>query len=322
MKSIYLTMLEYAATDRQREYVDAYFANQENVTAAAKQLGIDRRAVGRAIKQIKERAAEAGNNIERAYTPKIMFIDIETSPLIMNGWSMYDKFTPGGYKGVLQDTGVICYARKYQGDKHAQVYSLGTMSEEQLAAQLWVDMNEADWFVAHNGNRFDLKRINTMFLKHGMRPYRPLKTIDTLRILKSRFSFTSNRLDDICQVLFGIGKIDTGGIELWQRCLQGDKEAYKEMELYNVRDIELLEALYHAIKGWATNHPNYNIFSSWNGKLACTTCGSENLTHDGTVRTAVSEFEALQCDDCGAWSRGRRNIRETEEMKDVLTHAK
>lgn len=320
----YEVLAQHAKTDRQLEYLGAYFDHGGNITKAAEALGIDRRAVGRALKGIKERAAEAGMLVDTAIQPRVLFLDIETSPINQVGWTIWKDSTPGGYRGVLEDSKIICFSYKFKGDKDTEVASLRLFSSEELSGMLHHILDQADWVVMHNGDKFDIKRVNTDLLMKGYAPYSPIKTIDTLKMLRQRFKFTSNRLDDICQILFGIGKIDTGGISLWLDCMKGDKAAYAAMEEYNVRDVELLEILYNHIRGWYTAHPNFNLFTYGEDGLRCTTCGSDNLkmSTDKTVKTSVSQFPLLQCGDCGAWSRGRHNITGKDKMEKVLTHAK
>lgn len=309
-------------TERQKEYVEAYFAAGGNITAAAWSLDIDRRVVGRALKDIRERIEFSGLASDLSYQPRVLFFDIENSPLLANSWGLWPKYLPGGYQAVLQDRRIISVGWKWRGDRDVQVETWKDGNDYNVTAKLHSLLDEADWVVAHNAS-FDIKHSNSRMLENGFKPYSPVKTIDTLRILRQRFKMTSNRLDDVCQRLYGIGKVDTGGIDLWQRVVAGDDEALQKMAEYNARDVELLELLYENIKGWATTHPNYNIFASPSDESRCTTCGSTNMKEsDKTVKTSVSEFPLLQCGDCGAWSRGRKNTRTTEEMSKVLTHAK
>jgi uncharacterized protein YprB with RNaseH-like and TPR domain len=314
--------LQHAATERQQDYVKAYFEAYGNVTKAAEALGIDRRALGRGIKAIKERVAESGLDPDLLYQPRVLFFDIETSPLVANAWGLWPKMLPGGYQAVLQDRSIISVGWKWRGDKYPSVVSWDDGDDSPVVETLHGLLNEADWVVAHNAS-FDVKHSQARMLFRGYPPPAPFKKIDTLGILRRNFKLTSNRLDDVCTSLFGIGKLDTGGLALWQGVMRGEEEALKSMEYYNLRDVELLELLYERIKGWDTSHPNYNMFASPTDEPRCTTCGSTNLRESQkTVKTTVSEFELLQCNDCGHWSRGRHNIRSKEAMESVLTNAK
>lgn len=313
---------KHAKTERQQEYVAAYFAADENITQAAALLGIDRRGMGRVIQGIRESITQAGLEHGLDYQPRVLFFDIETTPLVANAWSLWPKYLPGGYQAVIEDHKIISVGYKWKGDKLPRVVSWDRGDDSGVVATLHGLLDEADWVVAHNAN-FDIKNSKARMLLQGYQPYSPIKQIDTLAILRRNFALTSKRLNDVCEMLFGVGKADTGGLELWQKVMAGDTDALAHMEYYNLRDVELLELLYERIKGWDTAHPNHNMFSSPSDEPRCTTCGSTNLEEtDKTAKTAVSEFPLLQCGDCGAWSRGRRNVRLTEQMRKVLTHAK
>lgn len=314
--------LNHCTTDRQKDYVQAYFEAGGNITAAAEALGIDRRVVGRALKDIKHRVVQAGLYPDLDYQPKILFFDIETSPLVANAWGLWPKYLPGGYQAVLQDQRIISAGYKFKGDRDVTVVTWEDGNDYNVARALYNALDKADWVVAHNAS-FDIRHSNARILEYIGHPYSPIKVIDTLRILRKHFKFTSNRLDDVCNMFFGIGKVETGGLELWQRVMDGSKDALEQMKSYNARDVELLELLYDHIKGWDSGHPNFNIFAAPSEELRCTTCGSSNVTEStSTVKTSVSEFPLFRCNDCGAWSRGRRHIRTAEGMKKVLTHAK
>lgn len=51
-------------------------------------------------------------------------------------------------------------------------------------------------------------------------------------------------------------KFDTGGFELWARCMDNDIAAFEEMLEYNIYDVVLLEGLYQRIAPWYSTHVN------------------------------------------------------------------
>jgi DNA polymerase III epsilon subunit-like protein len=62
-------------------------------------------------------------------------------------------------------------------------------------------MDEADLICAHNGDAFDIKKINSRLIVNGFKPPSPFKTIDTLKIARRVFKFDSNKLDNIGRYL-------------------------------------------------------------------------------------------------------------------------
>ena len=51
--------------------------------------------------------------------------------------------------------------------------------DSRIMGELWNLMNEADVVVTHNGNKFDIPRINSRFLINDFPPYTPVFSVDT-----------------------------------------------------------------------------------------------------------------------------------------------
>jgi uncharacterized protein YprB with RNaseH-like and TPR domain len=230
---------------------------------------------------------------------RILFFDIETTPNVVYTWGRWEQ----DVIDVIEDWKLLCFAYKWLGDK--KVYSIGTnkSSEKALVKTLWDLFNEADVIVAHNGDNFDVKKMNSLFIKFGMKPPAPYKTIDTKKVAKRYFRFDSNKLDELGREL-GLGrKIHTGGFELWKGCMAGDKESWRLMLQYNEQDVVLLEKVYMKLRTWMTNHPNLNLL---NGETcSCPNCGGHKLHKRGFSITRTSKAQRYQCQDCGAWSHGK-----------------
>src|SRR4029078_8668904 len=70
-------------------------------------------------------------------------------------------------------------------------------NDKRIVKNLWKLLNEADVVIAHNGDRFDLPKINARFLIHQIKPPSHYETIDTLKTARRKFGLTSNKLDYI-----------------------------------------------------------------------------------------------------------------------------
>ena len=185
-------------------------------------------------------------------------------------------------------------------------YSAHKEDDEKLVRDLWKVLDEADIVIAHNGDKFDVRKSNARFVFHGLKPPSPYKTVDTLKIARKHFSFNSNRLDDLGHYL-GVGrKLPTTGKDLWLRCIRGDEDAWSRMIKYNAHDVALLERVYLQLRPWATSHPDLGSYSK---KLVCPTCHSRNLQHRGYNVTKTGRRQRLQCMDCGAWSSDLKHER-------------
>lgn len=238
--------------------------------------------------------------------PRIALFDIETSPNLSFVWGHYQQ-------DVIENDQpwhILCFAYKWLGEKkiHTKAlcdyrgYKKDKDSDKALCADLWKLFDEADILIGHNGDRFDIKKVRARLIIHGFDPPSPFKSIDTVKIARKEFRFDSNRLNDLGKYL-GLGKkLPHTGFHLWRSCMSGDDKSWKLMKKYNARDVELLEDVYEKLKPWASSHPNLNVYSE---ALACPTCQSANIQKRGVAVSKSKKYQRLQCQDCGAWAKGK-----------------
>lgn len=237
--------------------------------------------------------------------PRVLLIDIETAPLVGYAWSKWET----NIIDTIKDFYILSFAYKWIDDKKVRslalpdfpLYKKDPENDLQLCHNIWPLLNQADIVVAHNGDSFDIKKINARFLVHGTLIPSPYKTIDTKKIAKKYFKFDSNKLDELGRQL-GIGrKMQHGGFELWKGCMSGDTKSWKTMVEYNKQDVELLEKVFLKLRPWMNNFP---VVRSENGD--CRNCEGSHLQKRGFSFTRTSKIQRLQCQDCGAWNLGTR----------------
>lgn len=253
---------------------------------------------------------------------KIFLFDIETSPITAYTWSLWDEVR--SMQKVVEDWSVLTWAGKWLGEpevhydsNHLHGYHLDDSSS---LISLHEFLDEADIVVAHNGNKFDIKKVNARFVQLGLHPPSPYHKIDTLREAKKNFAFTSNRLDALGEFLNLGRKVDTGGFELWSRCMAGDAEAFEEMIEYNIQDVVLLEQVYLTLRPWMNNHPNVSVIDDPQ-KPTCPKCGGVHLQWRGYSTTQTSKYRRFQCQDCGGWGRSRTLDTPRKMAPGVATNA-
>jgi len=160
--------------------------------------------------------------------------------------------------------------------------------------------------VHYNGTKFDIPTLNKEFLLHRYSPPSPYKQIDLLRVVRSQFRFPSNKLDYVAQRL-GLGqKHAHEGHELWVKCMNGDKDAWKRMADYNIQDVILLEDLYNTLLPWIKNHPNWGLYND--GKPMCPNCGSPFFKRNGYAYAQETKYQRYKCNSCGHPFRGKKPI--------------
>lgn len=230
---------------------------------------------------------------------KILIFDIETSPNLGYTWSKWET----NVLSFTQETYLLCYAYKWYNETTTKVVALSDFpsykknktDDKSLVKSLWDLFESADVIIAHNGDKFDIKYANGRFLFHGLTPPTSYKSVDTLKVARSKFKLNSNSLNDLGKLLNVGKKVETGGFDLWLGCMAGDEKAWSKMKRYNKQDVELLEQVYIKLLPWIKNHPNLAMNSD---VPTCPHCQSTKIWKIG-----VSNIEPRQrwrCQGCGA----------------------
>lgn len=238
---------------------------------------------------------------------RVLTLDIETSPMEAFVWHLYGDFVSLDKLRVPQR--MLAWAAKWEDEDVVYTAHEGSHDRFDMVAAIYDLVNEADAIVHYNGTAYDMKHLNREFCELGFSPPEPYKNIDLLQIVKRQFKFPSNKLEYVARALLNEGKADTGGFDLWVRCLEGDPEAWKIMEDYNVKDVLLTERLYHRIQGWIPAHPNRALWVEDQSTPICPNCGSTSVIKKGIERPArVNAYQRYKCNECGANSRGRQVV--------------
>lgn len=319
--------LKQHGTERQNEYLDAVL-KYGSATKAAEKMGVNRRTIDRALSALKRAAVEAGDIAVLDDHPKVLLLDIETAPCLAYIWRLWEEVR--SHNNIEWDWYILSWSAKWLGSDEIMCKSLrsykgykpGSEDDSKLLADMRTLLCEAEYVVTQNGDQFDIKKLNTRMLMNGLNPPTPYRSIDTKKIAKRIFGFTSNSLDYMAHVLLGEKKLKTD-LDLWKDCLRGDSRAWEQMERYNKRDVELLERVYLRLRAWDHLHPNMNLTTA-NDNMACTVCGSHHVKPTGDV-VAVGQaglYLGYVCNDCHHQMRGRTNIRTLNQKHAGLVNAK
>lgn len=255
--------------------------------------------------------------------PKILFLDIETSPIKANVWGLFKQDI--GLNQIVKDWEIISYSAKFKGEKKVYYRDQRKNKEVKLdleiLKELWILLDRADAVVTQNGISFDEKKIRAKFIEANMQPPSSFKSLDTLRISRKVCAFTSHKLEYMAKKLdlkhkkSAHGKFP--GMTLWNECCEkNNPEGWREMERYNKLDILALEDLYTRLIPWNTSSAfNPNVYHD-NLKHVCL-CGSSNFKRNGYAYTSVGKFERYKCKDCGKEARSRYNLLSQEKRATV-----
>lgn len=260
---------------------------------------------------------------------KILVFDIETAPLECFVWDLKPKYISPVM--IKKPWSILCWSAKWLFDDqmiHAKVlpHEAVDRQDKSIMQGLWDLLDEAHIVIAHNGARFDVRRMNTRYAVNGYTPPMPYRIVDTLRIARRQFDLPSYRLDYVNQ-LFGLEtkKGNEEGMDLWKKCV-GDfggeavEPALERMQAYCDNDVKILEELYVQIRPWIKGHPNLGLYIDTDGE-SCTNCGNTNLDWRGKYYTPAGRYLAFRCRSCGAVGRSRTTDIDKQERKTIVLGA-
>lgn len=243
--------------------------------------------------------------------PKILFADIETAPIQSYVWGLWDQNV--GLNQIKSDWHLLSWAAKW-ADSSKILYQdqrgkADVQDDRALLRSIWKLLDEADVVIWQNGKAFDHKKLNARFILAGMQPPSTYKQIDTLRLAKKHFGFTSNKLeylsDKLCVKYKKQTKRKFAGFDMWLECLKGNKKAWKEMEKYNKYDVLALEELYTKLIPWDAAI-NFNLWSD-DDDHTCT-CGSKSFVRNGYFYSTAAKYQRYRCVKCGKETRSKSNL--------------
>lgn len=242
---------------------------------------------------------------------RLLFYDTENTQIEIGGrvWSLrQDGYLP--HQMVKTPKHLICWSAKFSDETEVRSQVLTSKEakardDKRIVAGLAKLVEQADFVVAHNGDSFDIKNLNTRLLAHSLTPLGSVQSIDTLKLSRQSFNLESNKLDYLAQFLGFNGKLPTS-LPLWDRCWEGEPAALREMRAYNQYDSVLLEHVFHAIAPYSKKLPRLVDATEWREEI-CPYCGSKDRKRAGIHRTNVNSYPKFRC-ECGREYRGWQAI--------------
>jgi DNA polymerase elongation subunit (family B) len=243
-------------------------------------------------------------------SPKIIIWDIEVTPCVTATFTLYPESI--SHESIIKDWNIVSIAWKELGKK--TTYSTSVLDDPKrfkkdsgddyyVVKKIREVFEDADILVAHNGKKFDTKKLNARLIHHKLPPLPAgIQQVDTLQEIKKVATFTSHRLDYLCKTLIGAGKIETQK-GLWMRALKGEKKAIEEMVNYNKTDVVLLEELYLRIRPYLKSHPHLGAMDNRDRHTTCPKCGGDDLKgHKIRFTAAGVKKIQKQCGSCYSYS--------------------
>ncbi len=285
-----------------------------SIRSAAKTFGINKELIrqvlnhpARTAKGFRWETAEFTVHSEA----KILILDIEVAPSEAFVWGLWKQDIY--QEQIISDWYILSWAAKWLANTEVESdvltpYESLVEDDSRILRSLWKLMDEADIIIAHNGDKYDIPKIKTRFLLNEIDPPSFYKQIDTLKVARKEFGFSSNRLNYLAKFLGVDTKFETN-FNLWKRCREGNPEALREMERYNVQDVEVLEAVYLYLRPYIKGHPNLDLYVDSEVSL-CPNCGKDSLElQEGKyVYTQAVRYQMYKCSNCSAISRSKKGL--------------
>lgn len=253
--------------------------------------------------------------------PKIISIDLEVSPAL--GY-FYPPTWETGILKTKERQKLMSFAWQVVGEKkiHAlclydmDTYKVDPQNDQLLTIELHKIMSSADILLTQNGDAFDIKMANYFFIKNGLEPVPPTKSIDTKKIAKRYFKFPNNTLDTLGDELGVGGKTKTTYKDLWvDAFLHGDKKSWMAMNTYCKNDVRVTTEIYIKMRSYMHSHPSISrISGEWD---SCPRCGSYSYKIKSYRTTNTSKYHQYQCDDCHGYFSDRKSIENDMKPKFV-----
>lgn len=175
------------------------------------------------------------------YDERLAFFDIETSNLhatfgIMLSYAIKAKDEDTIYSRVINKR------------------ELKTCLDQNVVKQCILDLQKFDRIITFYGTRFDIPFLRTRALSLGLEfpEYGQLYHKDIYFIARNKLRLHSNRLDAVCNALFGNTTKTRIEPKFWIQALMGDESALQYILEHNKQDVIELERVYNALINFNT----------------------------------------------------------------------
>mgnify|MGYP003655941639 CR=1 FL=1 len=214
-----------------------------------------------------------------------LVLDVETAYTIGAVWGMWEQ----DVAVVLQDEYILGVGYKYKhldtvhwkGLPDFPLYKKEPKNDRELVKFMAELLQDCNLVIGHNVKQFDMKKIRARMFYHKLPPLADPKIFDTKTEVKKRFSYISNKLDDLSRQMLDEQKIKHSGIQLWTRCMDTkyDKKAWLEMGTYCKKDVDLTSRLHDVLSPWSDQNLNWNL--DGDRPKCCPACGTVSFKQDG-----------------------------------------
>lgn len=238
--------------------------------------------------------------------PKILYFDAELSHMLVKTYQLKTDYIP--HKNIVKNWHFLSWAGVFEHEPTKdyyldQRYAPDKSDDRQLIEGAHHILSEADIWCGHNFKRFDRKKFNTRAALYGLPPI-PEKIIwDTLIFFRRHFDLPSYSLGFICKYFkLGEQKIEHSP-DMWDKCIEGDMDAWEENRVYNICDNHATRAALHFV---APYEKEINLQAFYQSQVCI--CGSTHFFKDGFRHTRQGKFQIFRCHACSKTFTAKENL--------------
>ncbi len=188
---------------------------------------------------------------------KKLIWDVETTDLelLIRTYQLKNYIKYFDPKTIRRDWSMLGASWMWLDDDKPKVISVTPdkpLDDYEVICALHKVLGEADMLIGHNCDQFDIKKFNTRAIFYDLPPVAPKLSVDTLKVARKYFKFTSNKLSYLCDFLKVGFKDDSPD---WQKILDGCQKELRYMRKYNKQDVIATKAVYLKLMSYHHTHP-------------------------------------------------------------------
>lgn len=243
---------------------------------------------------------------------KTLFFDIETSLISVYTFGIghnmsisHDQIHPGDYTDIM----CICYKWAHEKKVHSLDWGINKQDSKPMIKEFDKILKEADVVIGHNGDKFDMRQVNTQRLLKKLPPLDWVPTEDTLKQFRKHFNLPSYRLDYIAKLLTGAGKSPM--------CLQDwidikykhSQKALDKMIKYCKQDVRILQQVHDIAAPYTRKSVHRGVATGKTKHGSCPACGNDHFIKHGVYTNTTGRYQRYKCQSCGHAFKDSRRLK-------------
>lgn len=254
--------------------------------------------------------------------PKILFYDLETSPLKAYIWQLGKQVVRHGQLDkAFNNWGIICVTYCWNDGKKAKAIDWGYDAQDtkKVIEEFDEIIKQADFCIGKNSDRFDVKMINAARMFNNLPPMPQWVKYkeDLEKQMRRYFRLPSFALDYVSEKLGYGGKMKmefNDWVEIVEKGENGVR-CFNKMIKYGKKDVEDTRDIWNYMEKHFETAINVATF---NEELrGCRHCGKGNLKKNGVRFSGGSRYQEYMCLDCGVYA-GRARVSDVQKKEGKL----